>query len=80
MNLCKDCQHYQEVTGYCLRTEHVDPVTGEPKYFYARIEREYQVANGCGMLGQFYTPIRKPLYTFEGIDDLDDLSKIPFGR
>ena len=77
MHLCKDCQHLQEVTGYCLRTSHTDPVTGEPKHFYARIEREYQVANGCGMVGQFFTPIRSLKWTNE---ELDDLSTIPFGR
>lgn len=77
MKLCKDCAHLEEQTGYCLRTSHTDPVTGNPKYFYARIEREYQVADGCGMGAQFFKPIRKPLYSFE---DLDDLSKIPFGR
>ena len=80
MHLCKDCTHYQEGTGYCLRTSHADPVTGEPKYYYARIEREYQLSNGCGMAAQFFTPIRKPLYSYEDIEDLDDLSKIPFGR
>jgi hypothetical protein len=77
MHLCKDCTQYQEATGYCLRTSHADPVTGNPKYYYARIEREYQLASGCGMGAQFFTPMRLPLYSF---DDLDDLSKIPFGR
>jgi hypothetical protein len=32
------------------------------------------------MAAQFFKPIRKPLYSYDGIDDLDDLSKIPFGR
>ena len=77
MHLCKDCTQYQEATGYCLRTSHADPVTGDPKYYYARIEREYQLATGCGMAAQFFTPTHRPLYSF---DDLDDLSKIPFGR
>ena len=77
MHLCKDCTQYQERTGYCLRTSHTDPVTGDHKYYYARIEREYQVANGCGLLAQFFIPIRSLKYSSE---ELDDLSTIPFGR
>ena len=77
MHLCKDCTHYQEGTGYCLRTSHADPVTGNPKYYYARIEREDQLASGCGMSAQFFTPIRSLKYSSE---ELDDLSTIPFGR
>jgi hypothetical protein len=77
MHLCKDCTHYQEGIGYCLRTSHADPVTGEPKYYYARIEREYQLSNGCGMGAQFFNPIRSLMYLSE---ELDDLSTIPFGR
>ena len=77
MNLCKDCQHYEEQTGYCLSTSRTDPVTGEPKFYFARIEREYSISTGCGMVGQFFTPIRSLKWTDE---ELDDLSTIPFGR
>lgn len=77
MQLCKDCLHYQIQTGYCLNTRRPDPVTGEPKYFYARIEREYQTANGCGINAKWFEPYPNPQYSPE---DLDDLSTIPFGR
>ena len=77
MHLCKDCTQYQEGTGYCLRTSHQDPVMGNPKYYYARIEREYNTSTGCGHLAQYFAPIR----TRKWVDsDLDDLSTIPFGR
>ena len=77
MHLCKDCKHYQEHSGYCLRTPRVDPVTGNPKYYYARIERECETSTGYNLVGQFFSPIRTLKYTDE---ELDDLSTIPFGR
>lgn len=72
MKLCKDCEKFDAVTGYCGQTARLDPVYGKTIYTLASIERAYNTPTSCGESAKYF---------LEKYDEsLDDLSKIPFGR
>jgi len=75
MKFCIDCIHYEEATQVCLASAYVDMVSGQVEHRTAGLERMMEVS-GCGKDARLYKPIRMARYTE---DELDDLSKIPFG-
>ena len=81
MKFCIDCIHYQEETQYCLATAYVDMVTGRAEHRSAATERVLD-ETGCGKAARLFKPIRPTIFEPTSIEDadLDDLSKIPFGR
>ena len=84
MKFCKDCKHYNHYTAADTCTSPnlpTDLVTGSPKFTLCKeqrypdslVIRMYGFTNVCGEKGQWFTPIIEDA-------DLDDLSKIPFGK
>jgi hypothetical protein len=73
MHLCVDCQHLATDTQDCLATYNRSLVDGSPTYLSAVTARNMSLT-GCGVDAKWFTPIQ------EQAEDLDDLSKIPFGR
>jgi len=53
MPLCKDCRHYREDSGACAASKYSpDPVTGEQRFYLARVERMFEVRESCGPAGR----------------------------
>ena len=76
MKFCIDCIHYEETTALCLASAYIDMVTGQAEHRTAGVERMLD-STGCGKSARLYKPLRQVRYTE---DELDDLSKIPFGK
>ena len=82
MKFCKDCKHIKahsvNIPHVCLSPNlPIDLVTGSPKFALCKDMREYVTmpfGEVCGMQGKWFEP-----KVIEDAD-LDDLSKIPFGR
>ena len=81
MKFCIDCIHYQESDNLCLASIQVNMVNGQIDYRTAGIERLMDLT-GCGKDARLYKPIRPTIFEPTSIEDadLDDLSKIPFGK
>ena len=81
MKFCIDCIHYQEPDKLCLASAQVDMVSGQVDYRTAGISRLMDLT-GCGKAARMFKPIRPTIFEPTSIEDadLDDLSKIPFGR
>ena len=84
LKFCKDCKHYKAfkpgILGDAIRVDHClknpsnNLVTGYFEYRFANVERTIvNEPNHCNQSGDWFEAI-------EDAEDLDDLSKIPFGR
>jgi hypothetical protein len=91
MKFCKDCKHYREhqtVPATCESPNlPTDLVTGSPKFALCKDMRypdsyvlhEMGFGGYCGEDGKWYEPrVFEPTSVKDA--DLDDLSKIPFGK
>jgi hypothetical protein len=74
---CVDCRHYQDDGDTCARTAKLDLVHGTTRFTLCAVERAYNTPDGCGEIGQYFTSKNHQMYADE---DLDDLSRIPFGK
>ena len=81
MKFCIDCIHYEEANQVCLASAYVDMVSGQVEHRTAGVERMMD-STGCGKDARLYKPMRPTIFAPTSIEDadLDDLSKIPFGR
>ena len=73
MRLCVDCKNLATDTYDCLATYTRSLVDGSPTYLSAVTARQMTLT-GCGVDAKWFTPIQ------DHAEDLDDLSKIPFGK
>ena len=92
MKFCKDCKHHSDasyiVPDVCFSPNlPIDLVTGSPKFTLCKdmrypdkyTFRELGFVDLCGDLGRWFEPkVFEPTSVEDA--DLDDLSKIPFGR
>jgi hypothetical protein len=72
MKFCIDCVHLNPDNGNCHHTARLDPVYGKTIFTLASIERAYNTKTSCGEEARNFKERES--------EDLDDLSKIPFGR
>jgi hypothetical protein len=74
---CVDCRHFLSDDETCARTAKLDLVHGTTRFTSCSVERAYNTPDGCGEVGQFFNTKNFQRYTD---DELDDLSRIPFGK
>ena len=83
MKFCKDCKHFEMTTDLSLSkclapSRPYDLVWGNQLVMTARHSRALAIT-GCGEDAKWFEPkVFEPTSVEEA--DLDDLSKIPFGR
>lgn len=79
MKFCKDCIHFRPMSLECSKNPTVSLVTGKTIYTYAHEYRNTNYFEACGRMGKWFEPkVFEPTSIEDA--DLDDLSKIPFGK